>query len=233
KARSAGTVMVCTGPIRYIGQAQIARDIANLKAAVAKVSVEDGFLPVVAPASAFPIYRNEYYKDDESLLFALAEALREEYQAIIDAGLRVQIDDAFLPWTYERIVPPMTMEQYHRWAEMRIDALNHALHGLPHERVRYHICWGNWNGPHLFDVPLENIIDLLLRLRVGGYQFENANVRHEHEWRAWQNVKIPDDRVMIPGVISHATNVVEHPRLIADRLLRFARIVGRGRATAE
>jgi 5-methyltetrahydropteroyltriglutamate--homocysteine methyltransferase len=193
KVRPATTVTVCTGPIRYIGQAQVARDIANLKAALEQVQVADGFLPVVAPASAFPIYRNEYYKDDESLLFALSEALREEYNAIIDSGLRLQIDDAFLPWTYERIVPPMTMAQYHDWAELRIDALNHALEGLPTERVRYHICWGSWNAPHMSDVPLENIIDLLLKLRVGGYQFEAGNVRHEHEWRAWQKVKIPDD----------------------------------------
>jgi 5-methyltetrahydropteroyltriglutamate--homocysteine methyltransferase len=160
-------------------------------------------------------------------MYALAEALREEYKAIVDAGLRVQIDDAFIPWTYERIVPPMTLEQYHKWAELRIEALNHALRGIPQERTRYHICWGSWNGPHVFDVPLANIVDLLLKLRVGGYQFENANVRHEHEWKVWQTVKVPEDRVLIPGVISHVTNVVEHPELVADRLLRYANIVGR------
>lgn len=232
KVRPASTVMVCTGPIRNIGQAQVQSDIANFKAALSKVKVEDGFLPMVAPASAFPIYRNEYYKDDESLMFALAEALREDYKAAVDAGLRVQIDDAFLPWTYERIVPPLTLAQYHDWAELRVNALNHAIQGLPQERLRYHICWGSWNAPHIFDVPLENIIDLLLKLRVGGYQFEAANVRHEHEWRVWQNVRIPDDRVLIPGVISHVTNVVEHPQLVADRLLRFASIVGRERVMA-
>jgi 5-methyltetrahydropteroyltriglutamate--homocysteine methyltransferase len=197
-----------------------------------KVKVEDAFLPVVAPASAFPFYRNEYYKDDESLLFALAGALREEYKAILDAGLRVQIDDAFLPWTYERIVPPMTLAQYQAWAALRIDALNNALEGLPRDRIRYHICWGSWNAPHVFDVPLRDIIDLLLKLRVGGYQFETANVRHEHEWKVWRDVKIPDDRVLIPGVISHATNVVEHPELVADRLIRFANIVGREKVMA-
>jgi 5-methyltetrahydropteroyltriglutamate--homocysteine methyltransferase len=232
KVRPATAVNVCTGPIRYIGQTQVARDIANLKAALSAVKVEDGFLPVVAPASAFPIYRNEYYKDDESLLFALAEALCEEYKAVVDAGLRVQIDDAFLPWTYERIVPPMTMAQYHQWAELRIEALNHALEGIPAERTRYHICWGSWNAPHMFDVPLENIIDLLLKLRVGGYQFEAANVRHEHEWRVWQKVNVPEDRVLIPGVISHVTNLVEHPQLVADRLIRYAAIVGRDRVMA-
>jgi len=232
RVRPGNITSVCTGPIRYIGQAQVQRDIANLKAAVGKVKVEDAFLPVVAPASAFPFYKNEYYKDEQSLLFALAEALREEYKAVLDAGLRVQIDDAFLPWTYERIVPPMSMRQYHDWAELRVDALNHALEGLPQERIRYHICWGSWNAPHVFDVPLRDIIDLLLKLRVGGYQFEAANVRHEHEWKVWRDVKIPGDRVLIPGVISHATNVVEHPELVADRLVCFANIVGRERVMA-
>ncbi len=232
RVRPGNTINVCNGPIRYTGQAQVQRDIANLKAAVAKINVEDAFLPVVAPASAFPFYKNEYYKDDQSLLFALADALREEYKAVLDAGLRVQIDDAFLPWTYERIVPPLTLAQYRSWAELRIDALNHALEGLPQDRIRYHICWGSWNAPHIFDVPLRDIIDLLLKLRVGGYQFEAANVRHEHEWKVWQDVKVPEDRVLIPGVISHATNVVEHPELVADRLIRYANIVGRERVMA-
>jgi len=228
-----GTVTtVCNGPIRYIGHAQVQRDIANLKAAVSLVKVEDAFLPLVAPASAFPFYKNEYYQDDQSLLFALADALREEYKAVLDAGLRIQIDDAFLPYTYERIVPPMTLAQYRNWAELRIDALNHALEGLPRERIRYHICWGSWNAPHVFDVPLRDIVDLLLKLRVGGYQFEAANVRHEHEWKVWRDVKIPDDRILIPGVISHVTNVVEHPELVADRLIRYADIVGRERVMA-
>jgi 5-methyltetrahydropteroyltriglutamate--homocysteine methyltransferase len=232
RVRDGANTIVCHGPIRYIGHAQVQRDIANLKAAAAQVKVEDAFLPVVAPASAFPFYKNEYYKDEESLLFALAEALREEYKAVLDAGLRIQIDDAFLPYTYERIVPPMTLAQYRNWAELRIDALNHALEGLPRERIRYHICWGSWNAPHVFDVPLRDIIDLLLKLRVGGYQFEAANVRHEHEWKVWRDVKVPDDRVLIPGVISHATNVVEHPELVADRLVRYADIVGRERVMA-
>jgi 5-methyltetrahydropteroyltriglutamate--homocysteine methyltransferase len=227
RPRATKVVSVCTGPIRYMGHALVERDIANLKAAVAKVRVEGAFLPLVAPASAFPFFKNEYYKDEESLLFALAEALREEYQAVLDAGLRVQIDDAFLPYTYERIVPPLTMAQYRQWAELRIEALNHALEGLPQERIRYHICWGSWNAPHTHDVPLLDIIDLLLKLRVGGYQFEAANVRHEHEWKVWQTVKVPEGRVLIPGVISHATNVVEHPELVADRLVCFANIVGR------
>jgi len=227
KPHATNVTTACTGPIRYTGQALVQRDIENLKAAVARVQVVDAFLPLVAPASAFPFFKNEYYKDDATLLFALAEALREEYRAVLDAGLRIQIDDAFLPYTYERIVPPLTMAEYRKWAELRIDALNHALEGLPQERIRYHICWGSWNGPHTHDVPLKDIVDLLLKLRVGGYQFEAANVRHEHEWKVWQSVKIPPGRVLIPGVISHATNVVEHPELVADRLACYANIVGR------
>lgn len=227
KPRASNAISVCTAPIRYIGRELVQRDIANLKAALAKVKVEDGFLPLVAPASAFPFFKNEYYQDEESLLFALAEALREEYRAVLDAGLCIQIDDAFLPYTYERVVPPLTLAQYRKWAELRIDALNHALEGLARERIRYHICWGSWNGPHTHDVPLKDIVDLLLKLHVGGYQFEAANVRHEHEWKVWQTVKVPQGRTLIPGVISHATNVVEHPELVADRLVRFANIVGR------
>ena len=227
KPREANLISVCTGPISYIGHELIQRDIANLQAAIARVKVTDAFLPLVAPASAFPFFKNEYYKDEESLLLALAEALRQEYQAALDAGLRIQIDDAFLPYTYERVVPPLSMAQYRKWAELRIDVLNHALEGLPQERIRYHICWGSWNAPHTHDVPLREIIDLILKLRVGGYQFEAANVRHEHEWRVWQTVKVPQGRVLIPGVISHATNVVEHPELIADRLVCFASIAGR------
>lgn len=234
RVRPGSLTTVCNGPIRYIGQALVQRDIANIKAAAAKVKVEDAFLPLVAPASAFPFYKNEYYKDDETLLLllALAEARREEYESVLDAGLRIQIDDAFLPWTYERMVPPKNLSEYRKWAELRIDALNHALDGLPQERIRYHVCWGSWNAPHIHDVPLKDIVDLLLKLRVGGYQFEAPNVRHEHEWRVWQTVKVPAGRVLIPGVISHATNVVEHPELVADRLVCFASIVGRENVVA-
>jgi len=232
RVRSATITTVCNAPIRYTGHAQLQRDISNLKSALAKVNVQAGFLPVVAPGSAFPIFKNEYYRNDQSLLWALAEACREEYKAILDSGLMVQIDDAFLPWTYERIVPPMTLQDYRNWAELRIDALNHALEGLPQERIRYHICWGSWNAPHTHDVPLKDIVDLLLKLRVGGYQFEAGNVRHEHEWKVWKEVRVPEDRILIPGVISHVTNVVEHPELVAERLIRFAGIVGRDRVMA-
>jgi 5-methyltetrahydropteroyltriglutamate--homocysteine methyltransferase len=207
--------------------AQVKRDIANLRSAAAKAKVTGAFLPVVAPASALPGAKDEHYGDERSLLMALADCLHQEYQAIVDAGLDVQVDDAFLPYMHERMVPPMTEAQYRGWAQMRIDALNHALKGIPPERSRYHICWGSWNGPHAFDVPLKDIIDLLLQVNVGHYSFEAANPRHEHEWVVWQSVKLPPGKVLIPGVISHATNIVEHPELVAQRIVRFAKIVGR------
>ena len=222
-----GRRVIVDGPITYTGQPQIARDIANLKAAVAKVDVAGAFLPVVAPASALPGAKNEHYPDEKSYLFALADALHEEYQAIVDAGLYVQVDDAFLPYQYERLVPPKSLAEYKAWAQMRIDALNHALRGIPEERSRYHICWGSWNGPHAYDVPLKDIVDLLLQVRVGHYSIEQANPRHEHEWAVWQTVKLPPGKKLIPGVISHATNIVEHPELVAQRLVRLANVVGR------
>ena len=225
--RRLGNRFICNGPIKYTGHAQLRRDIENLKAATAKVKVEGAFLPVVAPASALPNAANEHYSDEKSFLFALADALREEYKTIVEAGLYVQIDDAFLPYMYEKLVPPKTLAEYKRWAQLRIDALNHALAGIPEDRSRYHICWGSWNGPHAFDVPMKDIVDLLLQVRVGHYAFEAANPRHEHEWTVWQTVKLPPGKVLIPGVISHATNIVEHPELVAQRLVRLAKIVGR------
>jgi 5-methyltetrahydropteroyltriglutamate--homocysteine methyltransferase len=221
-----GRRIIVNGPLAYGGQAEIARDIKNLKAAAAKANVQ-AFLPVVAPASALPGAKNEHYPDERSFLFALADALHEEYKAIVDAGLYVQIDDAFLPYMHERLVPPRTLAQYKEWAQMRVDALNHALRGIPEERSRYHICWGSWNGPHAFDVPLKDIVDLLLQVKVGAYSVEQANPRHEHEWVVWKDVKLPPGKKLIPGVISHATNIVEHPELVAQRLVRLANLVGR------
>jgi 5-methyltetrahydropteroyltriglutamate--homocysteine methyltransferase len=225
-----GNRIVVNGPLKYSAQ-QVLRDIANLKAGVAKAKDRypplAGFLPVVAPASALPGAKLEHYKDEETFLTALADALHQEYKAIVDAGLHVQIDDAFLPYMHERMVPPMSNADYRRWAQMRVDALNHALRGIPEERSRYHICWGSWNGPHAFDVPLKDIIDLVLQVRVGHYSFEAANARHAHEWRVWETVKLRPGQVLIPGVISHATNIVEHPELVAERIVRLAKIVGR------
>jgi len=226
-----GNRVVVNGPLSYAGADQVGRDIRNIKAAIATAKPQHptlaGFLPVVAPASALPGAKIEHYKDEEAYLFALADALHQEYKAIVDAGLYVQIDDAFLPYMHERMVPPMSNAQYRRWAQMRVDALNHALKGIPEERSRYHICWGSWNGPHAFDVPLKDIIDLLLQVRTGHYSFEAANPRHAHEWRVWETVKLPPGKILIPGVISHATNIVEHPELVAERIVRLAKIVGR------
>ena len=218
---------IVTGAIAYCGEAELNRDIGNLKAGLAKLPGMQGFLPVVAPASALPNAKNEHYKDEESYLFALADALKVEYRAIIDAGLDLQVDDAFVPYMYERLVPPMSLAQYRHWVELRIAALNRALEGLPVERTRYHICLGSWNGPHIFDVPLKVIVDIVTKVKVGAYSFEAANPRHEHEWKVWRGVKLAPGQALMPGVISHATNIVEHPELVAERLTRFAEIVGR------
>ena len=223
--------VVVNEQISYSGQRQVGRDIKNITAGltIAKRQCPTlaGFLPVVAPASALPGAKIEHYKDEEAYLFALAEALHQEYRAIVDAGLYVQIDDAFLPYMHERMVPPRSNSQYLHWAQMRVDALNHALRDIPEDRSRYHICWGSWNGPHVFDVPLKDIVGLLLQVRTGHYSFEAANPRHAHEWRVWETVKLAPGKILIPGVISHATNIVEHPELVAERIMRLARIVGR------
>jgi len=221
-----GTV-VCVGPLAYKGQAALQKDIAIFKVALKGAAVADAFLPVVAPASAVPRHKNEYYKDDEEFLFKLAEALREEYKSIIDAGLMVQIDDAFLPYMYDVAFGAEDLAGYRKWAAVRIAALNHAIEGLPAERIRYHICWGSFNTPHVTDVPLKDIVDLVLEVKAGAYCIEMGNPRHEHEWRVWEKVKLPPGKKLIPGVISHSTNVVEHPELVAERLTRIAKLVGR------
>ena len=225
--------LICNGAISYVGHKELQRDISNLLAAADKARVKEAFLPVVAPASALPSAKNEFYPDEEGFLFALADALREEYRAIVDAGLYVQIDDAFFPYMHEKLVPPMSLSEYRKWAQLRIDALNRALKGIPVERSRYHICWGSWSGPHMFDVPMKDIVDIVLQVNVGSYSFEAANVRHEHEWKVWKTAKLPAGKKLLPGVISHATNVVEHPELVADRLMRFAEIVGRENVIAS
>ncbi len=218
---------VCVGPIAYTGQAELQRDIDNLKAAMEAVEVEEGFLPVAAPASSIPDRRNEYYATDEECVFALAEAMRTEYRTIAEAGLLVQIDDARAAVTFDRMVPPASKEEFLSWLEMHMAALNHAIEGIPAERIRYHVCWGSWPGPHTTDVPLKDILDLVLSVNAGAYVIEGANPRHEHEWRVWQDAKLPDGKLLIPGVISHATNIVEHPELVAERIVRLARLVGR------
>jgi 5-methyltetrahydropteroyltriglutamate--homocysteine methyltransferase len=223
----------CVGPITYVGQDAIRRDIDDLLAAAAAAGVREAFLPVAAPASVMPVRVDEHYGSDEELLFALADALHEEYAAVVDAGLLLQIDDAFLATMYDTMVPPATLAEYREWAELRIEAVNRALRGIPPERCRYHVCWGSWNGPHTGDVALRDIVDLVLRVNVGGYSLEQANPRHEHEWRVWEDVALPEGKFLLPGVISHATNVVEHPELVAERITRLARLVGRERVVAS
>ena len=221
------TDSVCVGPINYTGQAELQRDIENFKAALNGVNVEEAFLPVAAPASVIPDRKNEYYKSDEECLFAIGAAMRTEYKMIVDAGFLLQLDDARAAVTYDRMVPPAAFADYRKWVDMHMEVLNHAIEGLPPERIRYHVCWGSWPGPHTTDVPLKEIVDLILKVKVGAYVIEGANPRHEHEWKVWKDVKLPDGKVLIPGVISHATNVVEHPELVAERIGRYARLVGR------
>jgi 5-methyltetrahydropteroyltriglutamate--homocysteine methyltransferase len=182
---------------------------------------------VAAPSSVIPDRRNEYYPSDEACLEAIAAAMRTEYRTIVDAGFVVQLDDARAAVTYDRMVPPASFADYRSWLARHVEVMNHALEGIPRDRVRYHVCWGSWPGPHTTDVPLKDIVDLVLKARVGALVIEGANPRHEHEWRVWESVKLPQDTVLIPGVISHATNIVEHPELVAERIVRLARLVGR------
>ncbi|HYR34029.1 MAG TPA: cobalamin-independent methionine synthase II family protein [Burkholderiales bacterium] len=225
-AGATGAVAVCVAPIEYTGHAELQRDIANFRAALAAAGVKQGFLPVAAPASVIPDRKNEYYKSDEECLRAIARAMRTEYLAIVDAGLLLQLDDARFAVTYDRMVPPASFQDYRRWVELHVEVLNEALAGIPEERVRYHVCWGSWPGPHTTDVPLKDVVDLILKVRAGAYLIEGANPRHEHEWRVWEKVQLPPGKKLVPGVISHATNIVEHPELVAERLVRVGKLIG-------
>jgi|HubBroStandDraft_6_1064221.scaffolds.fasta_scaffold25979_4 5-methyltetrahydropteroyltriglutamate--homocysteine methyltransferase len=220
---------ICSGPIAYIGQEEVKQDLADFRSALkeANVQPEETFMCVLAPGWLEHFFHNEHYSNDEAYLFALADAIKHEYKAIVDSGFVLQIDDPALPDTYDMIVPTPSIAEYRKFAEVRVEALNHALQGLPEDRIRYHICWGSWHGPHTHDLPLEHVIDLMLRIRAGAYSVEAANARHEHEWKLWKNVKLPDGKILIPGVVSHHTNVVEHPELVADRIIRYANLVGR------
>jgi 5-methyltetrahydropteroyltriglutamate--homocysteine methyltransferase len=217
----------CVAPIRYKGHDAIRGNIADLKAALAAARVEEGFLTAVAPASTGYDARDEFYDDERTYVFAIAEALREEYLEIVNAGLVLQVDDAVLANMYDELVSQGGPERYRRWAELRIEALNHALRGIPEDRVRYHICFGSWHVPHVADAPLDAIVDLMLRVNAGAYSIEAANVRHEHEWRVWQQVTLPPGKILVPGVVTHHTTTVEHPQVVADRLVRFAGLVGK------
>ncbi len=218
--------MVCTGPITYNGHAQLKRDIDNLKAALNAVKVEDVFMPAISPSNIEDWQRNAYYKTQEEYVFAIAEAMREEYRAIVDAGFLLQIDDPRLV-TYYIIHPEASVADCRKWAEIRVAALNHALRDIPLEKIRFHTCYGINMGPRIHDMELKDIVDIILKIRAGAYSFEAANPRHEHEWKVWKNVKLPDGKILIPGVISHSTVLVEHPELVAERIVRFAGVVGR------
>jgi 5-methyltetrahydropteroyltriglutamate--homocysteine methyltransferase len=223
---------VCVGPLTYTGHSAINSDIANFKAALSLAGAEEGFMTSIAPGSTTRI-GNTFYKTQEEFLFASADAMREEYRAILDAGLILQLDDPALATDWDMINPEPTVEEYKKFATVQVEALNHALRGLPQDRIRFHLCWGSWHGPHTTDIPMRDIVDLMLAVNAGAYSFEAGNVRHEHEWKVWQDVNLPDVKVILPGVVSHATNVVEHPELVAERILRFANLVGRERVIAS
>jgi 5-methyltetrahydropteroyltriglutamate--homocysteine methyltransferase len=229
------TVMdsVAVAPIRYTGQAELAQDIDNFHAALRGVTVAEAFLPVAAPPSVIPDRKNEHYASDDDLQQAIGDAMHTEYKMIIDAGFLVQLDDARAAVSYDRMVPPKSPSQYRTWLAKQIEVTNHAIKGLPRERIRYHVCWGSWPGPHTSDVPFQDIADLILKVRAGAFSIELANPRHEHEWRLWERLKLPQDAALIPGVISHATNIVEHPELVAERIVRLARLVGRENVIAS
>ena len=225
--------LTCTGPVKYVGHDAIKRDIENLAAAVRTTRVEDAFMTAVSPAT-LQILPNTYYKSAEDYTFALAEAIGEEYKAIVDAGFILQIDDPALVDIYDWWFSMNDdIAGFRKWAAFQVEAVNHALRGIPEDRVRFHICWGSWHGPHKGDVPLKEVVDLILKVRAQGYSVEAGNVRHEHEWKVWQNTKLPAGKVLIPGLVSHATNVLEHPELVADRIVRFAQMVGRENVIAS
>ncbi|HEX3513142.1 MAG TPA: cobalamin-independent methionine synthase II family protein [Trebonia sp.] len=230
RAPSGAVSWVCTGPMTY-DRTAIDRDLVNFKVALegSGKDISETFMPVVAPASAYWL-ADEHYKSDEEFVYALADVLHEEYAAIIESGAFLQVDDAVLMHEADTMLSRgQSWEDYRAWARLRVEALNHALRGLPEDRIRYHICFGSWHGPHAYDPPLRDSIDLVLAVNAKYYLMEQANPRHEHEWRIWEDVPLPDGKVLVPGVVTHHANVVEHPELVAQRLVRLANIVGRER----
>jgi 5-methyltetrahydropteroyltriglutamate--homocysteine methyltransferase len=222
---------VCTGPIAY-DPTLLQIDIGNFKAALADASVQDAFMPVAAPITVETDRPNEYYPSQEAYLYAIADALKQEYKAIVDAGFLVQLDDPWITARWDQLLPDIDVPEFQKFCEARIEATNYALADIPRERIRYHICWGSWHGPHSTDIPIKYIQPLLLKVKAGAYLFEAANVRHEHEWTVWRDVNLPEDAVLIPGVVTHATNLIEHPELVAQRIVRLAKLVGRERVLA-
>ncbi len=223
---------VATGPVTYVGQDALKSDIENMKAAMEANGMEEGFITAVAPGSAARV-GNAYYETDEEFIYACADALREEYKAIVDAGLILQIDDPSIAENWDQITPEPSVEDYRKFTQIRVDAINHALQGIPSDRVRFHLCWGSWHGPHTTDIEFKHIVDLMLQINADAYTFEAANARHEHEYRVWDDVKLPEGKIIIPGVVGHATNVVEHPELVAERIVNFAERVGKENVIAS
>jgi 5-methyltetrahydropteroyltriglutamate--homocysteine methyltransferase len=231
-ARRRRALNVCTGPIKYKGQAQLRADLDVLKAALKSVNISEAFVPAIAPSNIECTSPNEYYPSAEKYVFAIAEAMREEYRAIVDAGFLLQIDDPFLV-TYYITRPELSIAECRKWAEVRVEALNHALEGVPSEKVRFHTCYSINMGPRIHDMQLKDIIDVILKVKAQGFTFEAANPRHEHEYEEWKRACIPDDKVLLPGVITQSTVLVEHPELVAQRIGRFAQVVGRERVIAS
>jgi 5-methyltetrahydropteroyltriglutamate--homocysteine methyltransferase len=223
---------VCRAPITYTGQEALQRDIADMKAALEASGLTNGFLNSVAPASCAR-FANEHYATDEEMLYACADAMREEYVAIVESGLILQLDDPAIAENWDQIVPEPSVEAYQRFTRIRVDALNHAIRGLPPERIRFHLCWGSWHGPHVTDIPMADIVEVMLEVNAGAYSFEAANARHEHEWQVWEEVTLPEGKLIIPGIVTHSTNVIEHPELVAQRIERFAGVLGPERVIAS
>jgi len=221
-----------TGKLAYVGHDAIASDIANLKAGLAANGLTEGFVTSLSPGSGSRI-PNAYYATEEEHIWAWADVLREEYKAIVDAGLILQIDDPSIAENWDQINPEPSIEDYQAFTRIRVEALNYALRDLPQEQIRFHLCWGSWHGPHTTDLELKNIVDLMLEIDAGAYSFEAANARHEHEWKVWQDVTLPEGKLILPGIVGHATNVVEHPELVADRIERFASVVGKENVIAS
>jgi 5-methyltetrahydropteroyltriglutamate--homocysteine methyltransferase len=230
-SRRRRALMVCTGPIAYKGHDLLRSELEILKSAMKGVDAAEAFVPAIAPSNIETTTPNEYYPTPEAYVFAIAEAMREEYKAIIDAGFLLQIDDPFLV-TYYIMRPELTVADCRKWAELRVEALNAAIAGLPADRIRFHTCYSINMGPRVHDMQLKDIIDVILKVRAGGYSFEAANPRHEHECEEWKRAKLPDDKVLIPGVITQSTVLVEHPELVAQRIERFADVIGRERVIA-
>jgi 5-methyltetrahydropteroyltriglutamate--homocysteine methyltransferase len=216
----------CVKPLKYVGHTALKEDVANFKTALQGVKVEEAFLPANTPGTIEHWLRNEHYPSEEAFVYAIAEAMREEYQAIVDAGFQLQIDDPDLPDGWQ-MYPEMSVEDYRKYATMRVDALNHALRDIPREKIRLHVCWGSYHGPHQHDIPLKDIVDIIFRVRASSYSIEASNPCHEHEWRVFEEFKLPEGAVLIPGVVGHFSDFIEHPELVAERLVRYANLVGR------